>query len=37
MMIRRATIKEQNNGKHAMRENGSSVVLFSGDYSSLYI
>ena len=34
MVIIRATIKEWYDDKHAKRENGSSVVLFSGDYGS---
>ena len=35
MMIIRATIKELYDDKHAKRENGSSVVLFSSEYGSL--
>ena len=34
MVIIRATIKELHDDKHAKRENGSSVVLFSGEYGS---
>ena len=34
MVIIRATIKELFKDKHAKRENGSSVVLFSGEYGS---
>ena len=34
MVIMRATIKELYDDKHGKRENGSSVVLFSGEYGS---
>ena len=34
MVIIRATIKELYDDKHAKRENGSSVVLISGEYGS---
>ena len=34
MVIIRAPIKELFDDKHVKRENGSSVVLFSGEYGS---
>ena len=37
MMLIRAPIKELNDGKDAKHENGSSVILFFGEYGSLIL